>query len=47
MADAGIDTVAIGARGAGAHADEEWADVESHVQLAEILAWSAVDFCGK
>lgn len=47
IADAGIDCVAIGARGEGAHAAVEWADVESHAQLAEILARAAADFCGR
>lgn len=46
LADAGIETVVIGARGDGAHANVEWADVESHVQLAGILARTAVDYCG-
>jgi acetylornithine deacetylase len=43
---AGIETVVLGATGAGAHADVEWVDVESVVQLAEILAESALDYCG-
>lgn len=34
---AGIDTVVIGPAGAGAHADEEWVDVESVVTLSGIL----------
>ncbi|HET7233052.1 MAG TPA: M20/M25/M40 family metallo-hydrolase [Longimicrobium sp.] len=46
LAEAGIETVVMGARGDGAHADVEWADVESHVQLAEILARAAVAYCG-
>jgi acetylornithine deacetylase len=46
LAEAGIETVVLGARGDGAHADVEWADVESHVQLAEILAKAAVAYCG-
>ncbi|HEU4559216.1 MAG TPA: M20/M25/M40 family metallo-hydrolase [Longimicrobium sp.] len=45
LAEAGIETVVIGARGDGAHADVEWADVESHVQLADILARAAVAYC--
>ncbi|MFL5382756.1 MAG: M20/M25/M40 family metallo-hydrolase [Longimicrobiaceae bacterium] len=43
---AGIETVVIGGRGAGAHELVEWADVDSHVQIAEILARAAVHFCG-
>jgi acetylornithine deacetylase len=42
---AGIETVVCGATGAGAHADEEWVDVESVVKLAEILAEAALDYC--
>jgi acetylornithine deacetylase len=42
---AGIETVVLGATGAGAHADIEWVDVESVIQLAEILAECAVDYC--
>jgi acetylornithine deacetylase len=45
LAEAGIETVVIGARGDGAHADVEWADVESHVQLAGILARVAMAYC--
>jgi acetylornithine deacetylase len=43
---AGVETVVCGAGGAGAHADEEWVDVESVVKLAEILAEAAADYCG-
>jgi acetylornithine deacetylase len=43
---AGVETVVCGAAGAGAHSDVEWVDVESVVQLAEILAECAVDYCG-
>jgi acetylornithine deacetylase len=43
---AGVETVVCGASGAGAHADVEWVDVESVIQLAEILAEAAVDYCG-
>ena len=46
LAEAGVDTVVIGATGAGAHAAEEWVELESVVQLAEILARTAVRFCG-
>jgi acetylornithine deacetylase len=43
---AGVETVVMGARGDGAHAEAEWADIESHVQLAEILARAAREYCG-
>src|SRR5262245_7604005 len=42
---AGIETVVIGAAGTGAHSGVEWVDVESVMQLAEILAEAAVDYC--
>jgi len=38
LAAAGVETVVIGPTGAGAHAHEEWVDVESVLRLAEILA---------
>ncbi len=46
LAAAGIETVVIGPSGAGAHAAEEWVDLESVVQLAGILAEAAIDYCG-
>jgi acetylornithine deacetylase len=45
MADAGIDTVVIGPAGAGAHAAEEWVDLNSVEQLAAILAHASRHFC--
>jgi acetylornithine deacetylase len=44
LAAAGIETVVIGPAGAGAHADEEWVELESVVRLAEILARTAVKY---
>jgi acetylornithine deacetylase len=43
---AGIETVVIGGRGAGAHELVEWVDIDSHLQIAEILARTAVAYCG-
>ena len=43
---AGVDSIVIGPAGAGAHADEEWVDLESCARLAEILAEAAADYCG-
>lgn len=43
---AGIETVVVGGRGAGAHERVEWADVDSHLQVAGILARAAAAFCG-
>jgi acetylornithine deacetylase len=45
LQEVGIETVVCGAAGAGAHSDIEWVDLESVVQLAEILAESALDYC--
>lgn len=44
FAEAGADTVVIGPRGQGAHADEEWVDVDSVVELAGVLAETAVEW---
>jgi acetylornithine deacetylase len=46
LAAAGIETVVMGGGGAGAHEVVEWADVDSHVRIAEILARTAVAYCG-
>jgi acetylornithine deacetylase len=45
LASAGIETVVFGPAGDGAHAHEEWVELESAVQLAEILAETAVAYC--
>jgi acetylornithine deacetylase len=45
LADAGIETVVMGPVGAGEHSVEEWVDVGSVCQMAEILAQTAVDYC--
>ena len=42
---AGVETVVCGAAGTGAHADVEWVDLESVIQLGEILAEAALDYC--
>jgi acetylornithine deacetylase len=43
---AGIETVVFGPAGGGAHAAVEWVELESVVQVAEILARTAMDYCG-
>ena len=43
---AGIPTVIFGPSGAGAHAIEEYADAESVLRCAQVLAQTAVQFCG-
>jgi acetylornithine deacetylase len=45
LSSAGIDTVVVGPAGAGAHALEEWVDLESIHQVAAILAKAATEFC--
>ncbi|MGB1285823.1 MAG: ArgE/DapE family deacylase [Aggregatilineales bacterium] len=44
-AAAGIETVIIGPTGDGAHADEEWVNVNSVIDLGEILLHVVDDFC--
>lgn len=46
LADAGIETVVIGPTGAGAHAATEWVDLASVERVADILARSAIRYCG-
>lgn len=46
LAEAGVETVVLGPAGAGAHSDEEWVDLRSVAQLADILARTAVEQCG-
>jgi acetylornithine deacetylase len=45
LAEAGIETVVMGPIGAGEHSAVEWVDVDSVVQLADILARTAVAYC--
>jgi acetylornithine deacetylase len=45
LAAAGIPTVIFGPRGAGAHADVEWVDVDDLVALAQIILATAEAFC--
>ncbi len=45
LAEAGVETVVFGPGGIGAHADEEWVDVESMERCAAVLAATAVTYC--
>jgi len=45
LAAAGIPTVVFGPRGAGAHATEEWVDLESLQQCQQILTATIRAFC--
>jgi acetylornithine deacetylase len=47
LADAGVETVVIGPHGAGAHAAEEWVDLDSVVSLADVLARTAGVYCNE
>lgn len=47
LAEAGIPSVLIGPTGQGLHSAEEWVDLGSCVELAEILAQSAMRFCNR
>lgn len=42
---AGIETMVFGPAGAGAHADEEWVDVNSMIDCAGVLAATAREWC--
>ena len=43
---AGIPTVVFGPGGAGAHAIEGWADLDSVARCAEIVLATTEEFCG-
>jgi acetylornithine deacetylase len=45
LAEAGMETVLIGPTGYGLHSAEEWVDLESVVELANILAETAINYC--
>jgi acetylornithine deacetylase len=46
LSAAGIETVVFGPVGAGAHSDDEWVDLESVYRTAQVLADTAVNYCG-
>ena len=45
LSAANIPTIVFGPSGAGAHAVEEWADLESVQRCADVLLAVATDFC--
>ena len=45
LADAGTETVVLGPKGAGLHTTEEWVDLASVAQLAEVLVQTARHYC--
>lgn len=46
LSAAGVETVVIGPAGGGAHSLEEWVELDSVTALAEVLARTAIDYCG-
>ena len=46
LSEAGMEAVLIGPVGEGLHGPEEWVDLESVYDLAEILAETAILYCG-
>ncbi len=46
LSEAGIETVVMGPRGAGEHSAEEWVDLDSVCQMADVLARTAAAYCG-
>ncbi|WP_263787857.1 M20/M25/M40 family metallo-hydrolase [Salinibacter grassmerensis] len=45
LAAAGTETVVLGPKGAGLHTTEEWVDLDSVAQLAEVLVHTARRYC--
>ena len=43
--DGSVEVIGNGPRGAGAHADIEWVDVDDLVALAQIVTATAEAFC--
>jgi acetylornithine deacetylase len=46
LAAAGVETMVFGPTGAGAHAAEEWVEIRSLEVLGDILARTALEYCG-
>jgi acetylornithine deacetylase len=46
LAAAGMETVLFGPTGAGLHSAEEWVELQSVFDLAQIMAQTAVAYCG-
>jgi acetylornithine deacetylase len=43
--EAGIETMVFGPGGTGAHADEEYVEVDSMIDCAAVLAGTAREWC--
>ena len=46
IAEAGMESVLLGPVGYGLHSAEEWVDIDSVFDLAEVLADTAINYCG-
>lgn len=46
IADAGMETVILGPTGYGLHSAEEWVEMDSVIDLAYVLAETAIQYCG-
>jgi len=46
ISDAGAETVLLGPKGYGLHSAEEWVEMESVIDLAHVLAETAIKYCG-
>lgn len=46
IAEAGMESVLLGPVGYGLHSAEEWVDIDSVFKLAEVLADTAINYCG-
>ena len=45
LAESGIETVVFGPKGEGLHSPEEWVDIQSVADFADILTHIAIQFC--
>jgi acetylornithine deacetylase len=45
--EAGIETVIIGPKGGGIHEEVEWVELDSAIDLAEILYRTSINYCGQ
>lgn len=46
LAEAGMEAVLLGPKGYGLHSAEEWVELKSVIDLAHILAETAINYCG-
>jgi acetylornithine deacetylase len=46
LAESGIETVVFGPSGGGLHSQEEWVEIQSVMDFAEILTQIAIQYCG-